>query len=76
MASFKEISSTYAMGGVLGLLCRRVETMANTCSNFLYRWRRDLTVYQVAPLHGFPHALGMVETLEMTRVPSRQSALL
>jgi hypothetical protein len=76
MASSKAISSTYAMGGVRDFLHRRVDAKASACSNFLCRWRRDSTVYQEAPLHGFPHALGMVETLGMTRVPSGWTTLL
>jgi hypothetical protein len=69
MASSKLISSTYAMGGVRGLLLRRVDAMASALSNFLCRWRRDSALYQAAPLRDFPLILGMVETLEGTRVP-------
>jgi hypothetical protein len=50
--------------------------MANACSNFFYLWRRYSVVYQATPLHGLPRALGMVETLEMTKVPCGWKALL
>jgi hypothetical protein len=76
MASSKVISSTYAIGGICGFLRLQKDAMANACSNFFYLWRRDLAVYQAAPLHDLPRALGMVETLEMTRVPCGWKALL
>jgi hypothetical protein len=53
-----------------------MDAMASACSNFFCLWRRDSAVYQAAPLRGFPRALGMVETLEMTRVPCEWTALL
>jgi hypothetical protein len=76
MASSKVISSTYAIGGVRGFLCLRKDAMANACSNFFCLWRRDLAMYQAAPLRDIPRALGMVETLEITRVPCGWKALL
>jgi hypothetical protein len=53
-----------------------MDAMANACSNFFYLWHRDSAVYQAAPLCNFPLGLGMVETLEMTRVPCECTALL
>jgi hypothetical protein len=76
MASYKVISSTYSIGGVHGFLRLRMDAMANAFSNFFYLWRQDLAVYQMAPLHGLPLSLGMVETLEMTRVLCEWNALL
>ena len=76
MASSKVISSMYAIGGVRGFLRLRMDGMASAYSNFFCLWRLDSAVYQTAPLRGFPHALGMVETLEMTRVPCRRIVLI
>lgn len=54
----------------------QMDTMANACSNFFCLWWQDSAVYHAAPLHDLPLALGMVETLEVTKVPCDRNALL
>lgn len=51
-------SSTYAIGGVRGLLFRLLAAIAMAFSKCSFLLRRDSTVYQAAPLRGFPLARG------------------
>ena len=73
------ISSTYAIGGVLGrpsFLVLRVDARANAFSNFFCRFLRDSKAYHIAPLQGLPRALGILRSLGMAEIPSGRLALL
>jgi hypothetical protein len=75
----REISSTYAIGGVRGFLdflCLHEDTKANACPNFFCLCLRDSAEYQDAPMRGFPRALGIMKNLGMFEVPSGWIALL
>jgi hypothetical protein len=51
------------------------DAKANAFSNFFCLCLRDSAKYQVAPLRGFPHAVGIMKNLGISEVPSGWIAL-
>jgi hypothetical protein len=59
-------SSTYAIGGVRGLLFHILASITMAFLNFSFLLRCDSVIYQAAPLRSFPLARGMADSSEIS----------